>query len=388
MTLHSVAVKHYESVVALRRHFHMFPELSHEEYQTQKKVLEELQALGITGRPIAGTGVVAELSGAHPGKTIAVRADMDALKLTDQCGKEYQSRNHGVCHACGHDGHVAMLLGVAKILTDLQPELHGTIRFLFQPGEEDFPGGAKEMLEQGALKGAHGIIGAHLWQMVKAGNIGVSYDRLMASPDAFTITVKGRGGHGSMPHQTVDPILTAAQIIMALNTIVSRSIDPLEQAVLSVCMMKAGEVFNVIPETAVLQGTVRSFDQKIRLTVFKRIEEVVKGISAAAGAAYEFDKILGFPPIINTPSFTEVIVHAGEDVLGKDNVKVVPPVMAGEDFSHYLEVVPGAFFFVGVGNKEKGIIYPQHHPKYDIDESALLTGMEIMAAAAMRLARE
>ncbi|MCE5287187.1 MAG: amidohydrolase, partial [Pelosinus sp.] len=206
--------------------------------------------------------------------------------------------------------------------------------------------------------------------------------------DAFTITIKGRGGHGSMPHQTVDPIVTAAQIILALHTIVSRNVDPLEQAVVSVCMMKAGDVFNVIPETAVLQGTVRSFDQTIRLKVFQRIEEIVKGICAAAGADYELDKILGFPPVINTPHYTEEIVRSGAAVLGKENVKVIPPVMAGEDFSHYLEMVPGAFFFVGVGSKAQGLIYPQHHPRYDIDERALLTGMEIMATTAMRLTKE
>jgi amidohydrolase len=366
----------------------MYPELSRLEFKTQQRILAELEALGIIGRAIAGTGVMAELKGAYPGRTIAIRADMDALKLTDQCGKAYQSQNNGVCHACGHDGHVAMLLGVAKILRDVQAELYGTIRFLFQPGEEDFPGGAKEMLDQGALDGVEAIIGAHLWQTVPSGTIGISYDRLMASPDAFTVRVKGRGGHGSMPHQTVDPILTAAQIIIALNTIVSRSVDPLEQAVVSVCMMKAGDVFNIIPETAVLQGTVRSFDQDIRQRVFKRIEEIVGGICQAAGADYVLDKIMGFPPIINTPRYTAEIARTGADVLGKENVKVIAPVMAGEDFSHYLEKVPGAFFFVGVGNTAKGIIYPQHHPKYDIDETALLNGMEIMAATAMRLTKE
>ncbi|MCE5287023.1 MAG: amidohydrolase, partial [Pelosinus sp.] len=183
LKLHSTALQHYESVVALRRHFHMFPELSRQEFRTQQRVLAELKVLGITGKVIAGTGVIAELKGAFPGKTIAIRADMDALKLQDECGKAYQSQNAGVCHACGHDGHVAMLLGVAKILVDLQAELYGSIRFLFQPGEEDFPGGAKEMLDDGAVDGVDAIIGAHLWQTVEAGTIGVSYDRLMASPD-------------------------------------------------------------------------------------------------------------------------------------------------------------------------------------------------------------
>lgn len=384
--IHTLAKKHHAAVIELRRHLHAHPELSHQEFQTQKRVMEELAALGLTSRPIANTGVVAEIKGGKSGKTVAVRADMDALQLVDECGKPYQSENHGVCHACGHDGHTAMLIGVAKILVDMKENLAGTIRLLFQPGEESFPGGAEQMIKEGAVDGVDAIIGAHLWQPVPSGAIGVSYDRLMASPDEFTIRIKGRGGHGSMPQQTVDAALVAAQVVVSLNTIVSRNIDPLEQAVLSVGMLKSGETFNIIPDSAEIKGTVRSFEHSIRLGVFNRMEEMLKGICAAHGAEYQLDTIFGYPPVINRPEYTKVIAEAGESALGKENVLTIKPVMGGEDFSYYLEKVPGAFFFVGAGNEEKGAIYPQHHPKYDIDEDALRNGMEVMAAAAVKLA--
>jgi amidohydrolase len=312
---------------------------------------------------------------------------MDALELVDECGQPYQSQNYGVCHACGHDGHIAMLIGVAKILVELKEEVTGNIRFLFQPSEEQFPGGAEAMIREGALQGVDAIIGAHLWEPVNIGTIGISFGRFMASPDEFTITIKGRGGHGSMPHQTVDALLTVAQLAVALQTIVSRNVDPLEQAVVSLGSIKSGDAYNIIPDTAVLKGTVRSFEPAVRALIFERIEQITKGICLASGAAYEFEKILGFPPLINNADYSKVIGEAGAIVLGKNNVLTINPVMGGEDFSKYLEKVPGAFFFIGVGNSVKGIVYPQHHPKYDIDEEALRYGMEIMATAALMLAK-
>ncbi len=377
--------KHYDSIVSLRRHFHTYPELSAQEHNTQQRVLEELAVLGLTPRKIAGTGVIAKLQGNLPGKTIAIRADIDALGLQDECGKPYQSQNPGVCHACGHDGHTAMLIGAAKTLVELKEHLAGTIIFLFQPSEECFPGGAAPMVKEGALADVDAIIGTHLWQSLSAGTSGISYNRMMASPDSFTITIKGRGGHGSMPHQTVDPLLVGAQVVTSLHTIISRNIDPLEQAVLSIGSFKSGDTFNIIPDTATLVGTVRSFTMEIKKTIFDRIEQIVSGICLAAGATFQIEKNLGFPPLINNPQIAEVFANASVETLGAENTLTIDPVMGGEDFSVYLEKVPGAFIFIGTGNKDKGIIYPQHHPKFDIDEKALAYGTEIMVRTAMKL---
>lgn len=378
--------KHSDSVVALRRHFHTYPEISTQEFDTQEKIITELLALGLTPRKVAGTGVIADLQGTLPGKTIALRADIDALELQDECGTTYQSQRPGVCHACGHDGHTAMLIGVAKTLVELKDTLPGTIRFLFQPSEEALPGGAVLMVQEGVLNGVDAIIGVHLWQSLAVGTSGISYDRMMASPDSFTITIKGKGGHGSMPHQTIDALLVGAQLVVALNTIVSRNIDPLEQAVLSIGVFKSGDTFNIIPDTATLVGTVRSFTNEIRTTIFERIEQVTSGICQAAGATFHLEKNLGFSPVINNPEIAKVFTLASIETLGKENSLLISPVMGGEDFSLYLEKIPGAFLFVGVGNAEKGIIYPQHHPKFDMDERALAYGTEIMVRAAFKLA--
>lgn len=377
--------KHYDSIVNLRRHFHMHPELSAVEFDTQQKIMDELSALGLEPKKIAGTGVIAQLEGISPGKTIAIRADIDALELQDECNKPYQSQNPGVCHACGHDGHTAMLLGIAKTLVELKHEFSGAVRFLFQPSEERFPGGAEAMIAAGALDGVDYIIGAHLWQTLEVGTIGITYGPMMASPDEFTIKIKGRGGHASMPHQTVDALLVGAQIAVALNTIVSRQVDPMEQAVISLGVFKAGETFNIIPDTALLNGTVRSFNPKMRTLLFERIEQVIAGICQAAGATFTFDKHLGFLPVINHPEISKVLASAGSEALGSEKVLTINPVMGGEDFSQYLEKVPGAFMFVGIGNQEAGIIYPQHHPKFDMDERALFHGVEVMTRAALTL---
>jgi len=377
--------QNHDSVVALRRYFHTYPELSAQEFNTQKKIMAELSAIGLHPRTAAGTGVIAELQGSRPGKTIAIRADIDALPVQDECEQPYRSQNHGVCHACGHDGHIAMLLGIAKVLTEMKEDLPGNVRFLFQPTEEQFPGGALPLIQDGALEGVDAIIGGHLWQPIPIGTVGIAYGRMMASPDEFTIMVKGRGGHGSMPHQTVSALLVAAQLAISLSAITSQNVDPLEPAVLSLGAIKAGEVFNIIPDTAVLKGTVRSFEQQVRRTIFDKIEQISQGICAAAGATYTIDTVFGFPPVINAAEVTRVLAQAGSEVLGTEGVIEIKPVMGGEDFSYFQEKIPGAFMFIGVGNPEKGIIYPQHHPKYDIDETALANGVGIMVRATLKL---
>lgn len=379
--------KHYNSVIALRRHFHTYPELSAQEFNTQQTIMDELTALGLQPQKIALTGVIAEIKGTLPGKTVAIRADMDALQLQDECNTPYQSKHPGVCHACGHDGHIAMLIGIAKVLVTLREELPGTVRLLFQPSEECYPGGALAMIEGGALVGVDSIIGAHLWQSLRVGTIGITYGPMMASPDEFKIKIKGKGGHASMPHQTVDALLVGAQIAVALHTIVSRNVDPMEQAVISLGVFQSGDTFNIIPDTATLNGTVRSFNVTLRNLLFQRIEEIVTGLCQAAGATFTFEKILGFPPLINHPDITAIFAKMGTQVLGQDNVLTINPVMAGEDFSRYVEKIPGAFLFVGSGNPETGIQYPQHHPKFDMDEQALFHGMEVMIRTLLSLVK-
>jgi len=374
-----------DKVVTLRRYFRAYPELSGQEVNTQGKIIEELSSYGLAPRKVASTGVLADLCGRPGEEVVAVRADMDALPVEDLVERPYRSVRQGVCHACGHDGHMAMLLGAAEVLTKLKDDFSGSVRFLFQPSEEVIPGGAPSMVAEGVLEGVKAIIGLHLWQPLPVGYVGLTAGRMMAAPDEFVITVKGRGGHGSMPHQTIDPILVGAQLVLALNTVVSRRMDPLEPAVLSLGMFRAGEVFNVIPDQAVLKGTVRSFDSRVRDQIFSSIEQITQGICAAQGAEFTLEKVYGHPPLINNSQIAGVMAQAAKVVVGADKVLSIQPVMSGEDFSFYLEEIPGAFAFVGVGNKDKNIVYPHHHPQFDMDEEALCYGVEVMVRSVLHL---
>lgn len=385
--IHDLVKQNHAAIVALRRHFHTHPELSTQEFKTQQRVMEELTALGLSPKKAATTGVIVDIHTGKPGKTVAIRADMDALALQDECGKPYQSQNLGVSHGCGHDGHTAMLIGVAKVLTALKDELSGTYRLLFQPSEEQLPGGALALINDGALKGVDCIIGAHLWQNIPVGKVGLSYDRLMAATDAFNITINGRGGHGSQPQETNDPLLTAAQIVVALNTIISRNLSALEPAVLSIGQFKSGEAFNVIPSNAIIKGNIRHFSANARETILRRIDEIVKGLTIAAGSEYNLEIIKGLPAVINNKEIAQVLVDSCNMVLGADNVIIMPPVLGSEDFSYYLHEIPGAFMFVGSGNEEKGISYPHHHGKFDIDEDSMAYGVESLALSAVNLAK-
>lgn len=384
-TIRALVEKHADGIVALRRQFRSNPEISGQEFNTQRVIMEELAGQGLKPRPIAGTGVIAEVCGSRPGKRVAVRADMDALPLADECNRPYRSQVPGVCHACGHDGHIAAVLGVAKVLNALKNDFAGEVRLLFQPSEEVGPGGAAGMIKEGALDGVDYVIGAHLWQPLPVGTMGISYGRMLAQPGRFTIQIQGKGGHGSMPHQTVDSILIGAQIAVALHTIVSRNIDPLEPAVLSIGMIRAGETFNIIPDTAVLKGTVRCFGQTIMEEIFQRIESIVQGICAAYGAGYRLEKGLGPPALINNRDVVKTVAAAGHETLGRDSVSEIQPVMISDDFSRYLQAVPGAYLFIGSGNEQKGIVFPHHHPKFDLDETALAYGTEIMVRAVLKL---
>lgn len=378
--------KYYNEIVGLRRYFHKNPEISKKEFNTQKKIIEILSTLDLNIRKAAGTGVIAELNGKYPGKTIAIRADIDALAIDDDCGKPYQSQNKGACHACGHDGHTAMLIGTAKVLCNMKDKINGNIRFIFQPSEEEVAdgSGADSIIKDGGLENVSAIIGSHLWQPVEFGTVGISEGPVMAASDEFSIFIKGKAGHASMPHQTIDSILTASQIVVALNTIVGRDVDPMKQAVVSVGVLKSGKVYNSIAGTAMLKGTIRSLDENVRKDVFDHIKKIVEDICDMVGAHCKIERNTCTYVLSNDPKVTSIVLEAGKEVLG-ENAHEIKPFMSSEDFSYYLKKVPGCFIFIGVGNIEKGIIYPQHHPKYDIDERALSYGVQIMSSAALKL---
>lgn len=378
-----------QEVIQWRRHLHQNPELSFQEIETSAYVESLLRSFGLAdiARPTK-TSVVARLKGGEPGRTVAIRADMDALPIQEENGFEYRSQNPGVMHACGHDGHTAMLLGAAKVLARLQPQLKGEIRFIFQHGEEVFPGGASELVQAGVMEGVDCIIGAHLWAQLPAGQIGIAAGPFMAAPDTFHITIKGQGGHAASPHQAVDPIVIGAQLIVNFQQIVARNIDPIEQAVVSVTQFNGGTATNIIPESATLSGTVRTFNRDIRQSIPAMMERIVKGITEAHQAQYEFDYRFGYDPVINDERLTQQIARTAERLFGKQAITPMKPLMGGEDFSAYLRKAPGCFFFIGAGNAERGIIHPHHHPKFNVDESALQRGVQLFVHAARDLLDE
>jgi amidohydrolase len=375
-----------EQVIAWRRYLHQHPELSFHEEKTAQFVYDTLLSFGNleVSRPTK-TSVMARLIGSQPGKVLAMRADMDALPITEENTFDFVSKNPGVMHACGHDGHTSMLLGAAKILSGMKDRIKGEVRFFFQHAEEIYPGGAEEMVQAGVMDGVDLVIGTHLWAPMEYGKVGIVSGPMMASPDTFWITVFGKGGHAALPHQTVDSIAIGAQVVTNLQHIVSRNTDPLDNLVISVTQFVAGTTHNVIPGSVKMWGTVRSFDPKLREEVPKLMERVVKGITEAHGATYEFKYEFGYRPVINDAQVTRLMEEVVVETLGAEWVEHMRPNMGGEDFSAFQQKAPGCFFYVGAGNKEKGIVYPHHHPKFTIDEDALEVGVKMFVNAARKV---
>ena len=385
VNLNQLAEETKEQVIAWRRHLHQNPELSFQEEKTSQFIYDTLQSFGnleIT-RPTK-TSVVARLIGPQPGKTLAIRADMDALPIQEENTFEFASQNPGVMHACGHDGHTAMLLGTAKILSGLKDQIKGEVRFLFQHAEELFPGGAEEMVQAGVMDGVDLVIGTHLWSPIEKGKVGVVYGSMMASPDTFWITVNGKGGHAALPHQTIDSIAVAAQVVTNLQHIVSRNTDPLDSLVISVTQFIGGTTHNVIPGQVKIWGTVRSFDPTLRESIPAKMERVVKGITEAHEASYEFKYEFGYRPVINDNEVTAVIEETVREVFGEEALDMMRPNMGGEDFSAFMEKAPGCYFYVGAGNEEQGITYPHHHERFTIDEDALEIGVKTFLHATFK----
>lgn len=380
MNLEQKLEQRFADIVAWRRHLHMHPELSYREQETARFVAEHLIAMGIETRSgVGGYGVVGKLRGGLPGPTVALRADMDALPIQDEKRVEYASQVPGVMHACGHDAHTASLLGVASLLSDCREELRGDVVFLFQPAEEVCPGGARAMIADGALEGVDVVYGVHLWTPFPVGGIYTGAGPIMAAPDEFVIRITGKGGHGALPHETVDSIVVGAHLIVNLQTIASRSINPADPCVVSVGSLHAGTSFNVIAETCVISGTVRTFLPEVKRRVKQRIEEIAAHTCATFGATCELEYVDGYPAVVNDAGEAQRGLRVAERLFGVEHAKPLPLIMAGEDFSYYLQEVPGCFLFVGAGNPDKGADAPHHHPKFDIDEDAMKRSVLLLA---------
>ncbi len=375
----------YDDLVRVRRDLHRHPELGFRETRTAAVVAETLTNLGLEVRSGVGqTGVVALLEGARPGPTVLLRFDMDALPIQEESDHDYVSTRPGVMHACGHDGHVAMGLGLAQIFARQQSRMAGSLKFLFQPAEEGL-GGALSVMADGALVDPRPdvALAMHLWSPVPLGKARVVEGPAMASSSVFTITVEGKGGHGAAPHLATDPIIAAAQIVVALQSIISRNADPHDSVVVSIGEFSAGTTFNVIPERAVLKGTVRSYSTASHRMVYRRILEMATNMATAFGCRATMETVAIVASVNNAPEPTAVVRGAAERVLGASNI-LEHRTMAAEDMGFILEEIPGCYFFVGCSNGEAETQYPHHHPRFDFDERAMVNGVAIMAEAAAR----
>jgi amidohydrolase len=374
----------FASAVEMRRDLHRHPELGFAEHRTAGIVATHLRALGIdVHEGIATTGVIGVLRGARPGRTIMLRADMDALPMPEESEHDYRSQNDGVTHACGHDGHVAILAAAATLLAARRADIAGTIVFCFQPAEEG-GGGAKRMVDEGVLErfGVERAYGLHLTSLLPVGVTAFRAGPLMASADNIDLTIRGRGGHASLPHTAVDPIFTASSVVVGLQQIVSRHIDPVEPAVISVCSLHAGTTYNVIPGEATMKGTVRTFNEGVRAQMPERIRQVVAGTCDAAGATFDLTYTQGFPVTANDAEQTVYVRDLAAKTIGEARVVPSPPVMGSEDFSYFAQRVPACFYFLG-GCSGDSTSYPNHHGKFDIDERALETGIALTVALAL-----
>lgn len=383
-----LASEHFSQVLDIRRHIHAHPELSFQEHETSKFVTQKLKEIGLepeTG--IAGTGVTTKIKGRNPGKkTTVLRADMDALPITEENDVPYRSKNEGVMHACGHDVHTSSLLGVAMILDKLKEEFEGTIKLIFQPGEEKAPGGAKMMIEDGVLddSGIKNIIGQHVMPLIPVGKVGFRPGIYMASADELYLTVKGIGGHGAQPQSLIDPVLITSHIIVAMQQIVSRNASPLIPSVVSFGKIIANGATNVIPNEVKVEGTFRTLDEEWREAALQKMVKLAEGIAESMGGSVDFKIVRGYPFLKNHEALTLRAKSSAEEYLGKENVIDLDIWMAAEDFAFYSQKIDACFYRLGTRNEEKGIISGVHTPTFNIDEKALEIGMGLMSWIAIK----
>lgn len=382
--VHQSVNEYKDLIIQIRRDLHRIPEIGYGEKKTSAYVIEQLNNQGLAVQTgIATTGSVGVLDTGKPGPTLMIRADMDALPIAEATGLPFASTHEGMMHACGHDGHMAMVLGAVPILKKLKQQLGGQLKFLFQPAEEG-PGGAKPMIEKGVMENPHVdyTIGCHVWPEIPEGTIGVRAGPFMAAMDRFDIKIIGKGGHGAMPHVCVDALEVGTQVVNAFQRIVSRQMNPLEPAVVTIGSFHAGTAFNVIPMTAELSGTTRTFNTEIWNSWEERLHKILHGVCSSMGADFELSYTQGHPVLINDPSISDVVRQCAAQVVGADRIVVPEKSMGGEDFSYYLQKSKGCFFALGAG-KEGGIYV--HHPMFDFNEDILLLGVETYCRAALAL---
>lgn len=372
-----------EQIISWREEFHQYPEIGMEEYRTAKRIKEELDKMGICWEAVGETGVVGYIGDKAKGKIIALRADVDALCVEEKTGLPFASKNPGVMHACGHDAHIAGLLGAAKVIKAHEAELKGMVKLIFQPSEENCKG-ANLMIDNGILDDVEGIFGLHIFTDMEYGEVSIDAGERMATTDIFKIVLTGKSGHAGKPHQCIDATVAGAALVMGLHTIVSRELNPLSSGVVSVGHFESGKQYNVVSGEAVLEGTVRSFNEEERLLLENGIRRMVEDI----GRAYRVEGEIFYqpslhPPVVNDEKETEIARRAAKKVLGENGLVTLPKIFLGEDFSIYQAKVPGVFAFVGGGNKERGMIYPNHHDHFDMDERAYIDGACLHAAYVM-----
>lgn len=376
-----------DDVISWRRHLHKHAELSFQEFETSNYIENELNKIGgITILRPLPTGVIGVIEGAYPGKTIALRADIDALPMKEENDLDFSSVNDGAMHSCGHDGHAAMLLGVAKLFASKKEQIHGKLICIFQHAEELPPGGAIEMVKKGVMDGVDEIYGMHLSSNFPTGTFGVKSGVLTSATDGFSIKVIGMGGHSSMPEQCIDPVTTGAQIIMALQNIKSRFVAASETLVFSVCKVHCGDAYNIIPGEMMIEGSVRSFSKEVRERLPKLIEQIASGVAAANGAAVECVYEKGYASVVNDPKLTDKAREVLTDWFGREHILEIGLLMPGEDFSAFTELtgVPGCFVEIGTANEEKGTKVNHHNPKYMMDEDGLYYGTAFFAGMVER----
>lgn len=376
-----------EQLVAWRRHLHQHPEVGFHEHETAAYIEAELKKMpGLTVTRPTETSVLAVLKGGQPGRTLLLRADIDALPIHEENTFDFASQNPGVMHACGHDGHTAILLGTARLLAENPGEVPGEVRMIFQHAEEIGPGGAEELvMNTDLMDGVDIVTGLHLNSQLPAGRVAVKPGAFMASPDMIELTIKGRGGHGAHPEEAIDPVAIGAQVVTNLQHVVSRHVGAQDALVVSITYFRSGTTHNVIPDTAELMGTVRTFDPELRRRAPQLIERIIKGVCEAHGAEYDLRYEFGYRPLINTDWVAAQLKEIALETVGPEHFQDAKPTMGGEDFSAYLEKAPGAYFNVGSGSDGADSRWPHHHPRFTLDELSLETGVRMLHAAALRL---
>jgi amidohydrolase len=377
-----------DQLTADRRHLHMHPELGFEEVETSRHVAARLSAMGVPHRTgVARTGVVATIKGeAGAGKTVLLRADMDALPILEEVDAPYRSTVPGKMHACGHDAHTAVLLGAARLLQDRRSDFAGTVKLVFQPAEERPPGGAIRMIEEGVMADptVDAAFGLHVTPQLETGQLGYRAGAANAASDRFTIRIVGKGGHAARPNATVDAVVIASHVVVALQTLVSRETSPTQPAVVTVGAIHAGDASNVIPGEATIAGTVRTYDADLRQQMRDRLGELSRGIARAMRAEAEVEYTFGYPSLVNDLAMTDLARQAGVELVGRENVAEVEPTLGGEDMAYFLQKAPGCFFRLGTGNRSRGITFGNHHPRFDVDEAALPIGVAAMVHTALK----